>query len=176
MFENILPNIPYYYVTVSYEKGYEFLAYAKAGRVKDLWEYLYRIFGDWMNQGHTRFPENFLPDASRARQLVFYGRPYGLSLCHGANGAPAVVGVLNGIFGFSQSVQAPNEYTLRPELLHLQWVNGRIPVKEGYILLRLKANGESLIEISNGCMVKIFTKQSNKPTVLRKAGSYTFQL
>ena len=34
LFENILPNLPNYYEVVSYEKGYEFLAYAKAGRIK----------------------------------------------------------------------------------------------------------------------------------------------
>lgn len=34
LFENVLPNLPNYYEVVSYEKGYEFLAYAKAGRIK----------------------------------------------------------------------------------------------------------------------------------------------
>ncbi len=103
LFENVLPNLPNYYEVVSYEKGYEFLAYAKAGRIKELWDHIYGVFGDWMDQGHTRFPENFMMNASRARQLIFYNRPYGLSLCHGANGVPVVVGALNGLVGFSQS-------------------------------------------------------------------------
>ena len=68
LFENILPNLPNYYEVVSYEKGYEFLAYAKAGRIKELWDHIYGVFGDWMDQGHTRFPENFMMNASRARQ------------------------------------------------------------------------------------------------------------
>ena len=131
LFENILPNLPNYYEVVSYEKGYEFLAYAKAGRIKELWDHIYGVFGDWMDQGHTRFPENFMMNASRARQLVFYNRPYGLSLCHGANGVPVVVGALNGLIGFSQSSMKTNEYTIKPELLHLKWIHSRIPVKEG---------------------------------------------
>lgn len=114
LFENILPNLPNYYEVVSYEKGYEFLAYAKAGRIKELWDHIYGVFGDWMDQGHTRFPENFMMNASRARQLVFYNRPYGLSLCHGANGVPVVVGALNGLIGFSQSSMKTNEYTIKP--------------------------------------------------------------
>lgn len=134
LFENVLPNLPNYYEVVSYEKGYEFLAYAKAGRIKELWDHIYGVFGDWMDQGHTRFPENFMMNASRARQLVFYNRPYGLSLCHGANGVPVVVGALNGLIGFSQSSMKTNEYTIKPELLHLKWIHSRIPVKEGYIL------------------------------------------
>ena len=51
LFENILPNLPHYYTTVSYEKGSEFLEYANAGRVKELWDFMYRVFGDWMATG-----------------------------------------------------------------------------------------------------------------------------
>ena len=176
LFENILPNLPNYYEVVSYEKGYEFLAYAKAGRIKELWDHIYGVFGDWMDQGHTRFPENFMMNASRARQLVFYNRPYGLSLCHGANGVPVVVGALNGLIGFSQSSMKTNEYTIKPELLHLKWIHSRIPVKEGYIVLKLNAEGESTIDIPAGCTVRIIKKIGKKPLVLREQGWYSFRL
>ena len=176
LFENILPNLPNYYEVVSYEKGYEFLAYAKAGRIKELWDHIYGVFGDWMDQGHTRFPENFMMNASRARQLVFYNRPYGLSLCHGANGVPVVVGSLNGLIGFSQSSMKTNEYTIKPELLHLKWIHSRIPVKEGYIVLKLNAEGESTIDIPAGCTVRIIKKIGKKPLVLREQGGYSFRL
>lgn len=176
LFENILPNLPNYYEVVSYEKGYEFLAYAKAGRIKELWDHIYGVFGDWMDQGHTRFPENFMMNASRARQLVFYNRPYGLSLCHGANGVPVVVGALNGLIGFSQSSMKTNEYTIKPELLHLKWIHSRIPVKEGYIVLKLNAEGESAIDIPAGCTVRIIKKIGKKPLVLREQGGYSFRL
>ena len=176
LFENILPNLPNYYEVVSYEKGYEFLAYAKAGRIKELWDHIYGVFGDWMDQGHTRFPENFMMNASRARQLVIYNRPYGLSLCHGANGVPVVVGALNGLIGFSQSSMKTNEYTIKPELLHLKWIHSRIPVKEGYIVLKLNAEGESTIDIPAGCTVRIIKKIGKKPLVLREQGGYSFRL
>ena len=176
LFENILPNLPNYYEVVSYEKGYEFLAYAKAGRIKELWDHIYGVFGDWMDQGHTRFPENFMMNASRARQLVFYNRPYGLSLCHGANGVPVVVGALNGLIGFSQSSMKTNEYTIKPELLHLKWIHSRIPVKEGYIVLKLNAEGESTIDIPAGCTVRIIKKIGKKPLLLREQGGYSFRL
>ena len=176
LFENVLPNLPNYYEVVSYEKGYEFLAYAKAGRIKELWDHIYGVFGDWMDQGHTRFPENFMMNASRARQLVFYNRPYGLSLCHGANGVPVVVGALNGLIGFSQSSMKTNEYTIKPELLHLKWIHSRIPVKEGYIVLKLNAEGESTIDIPAGCTVRIIKKTGKKPLVLREQGGYSFRL
>lgn len=174
LFENVLPNLPNYYEVVSYEKGYEFLAYAKAGRIKELWDHIYGVFGDWMDQGHTRFPENFMMNASRARQLVFYNRPYGLSLCHGANGVPVVVGALNGLIGFSQSSMKTNEYTIKPELLHLKWIHSRIPVKEGYIVLKLNAEGESTIDIPAGCTVRIIKKDRKEATGTEKTGRVQF--
>ena len=176
LFENILPNLPNYYEVVSSEQGYAFLAYAKAGRITELWDHIYGVFGAWMDQGHTRFPENFMMNASRARQLVFYNRPYGLSLCHGANGVPVVVGALNGLIGFSQSSMKTNEYTIKPELLHLKWIHSRIPVKEGYIVLKLNAEGESTIDIPAGCTVRIIKKIGKKPLVLREQGGYSFRL
>ena len=176
LFENVLPNLPNYYEVVSYEKGYEFLAYAKALRLNELWDHIFGVFGDWMDLVHSRFPENFMMNASRARQLVFYNRPYGLSLCHGANGVPVVVGALNGLIGFSQSSMKTNEYTIKPELLHLKWIHSRIPVKEGYIVLKLNAEGESTIDIPAGCTVRIIKKTGKKPLVLRKQGGYSFRL
>lgn len=176
LFKNILPNIPYYYEDISFEKGYEMLAYAKANKIKELWSFIDRVFGDWMHQGHSRFPENFSPKASGEKQLTFYNRPYGLSLCHGANGVPVVVGVLNGLIGFSQSDKKTNEYTIRPELLHLQWINARIPIKEGYIKLKLKANGENEIEIPAGCIVNVINQDEQKTIRLREAGTYKFAL
>ncbi|MDO4165423.1 MAG: glycoside hydrolase [Bacteroides sp.] len=176
LFENILPSLPRYYEVVSYEKGYEYLAYAKAGRVSELWDGIYRVFGDWMDQGHTRFPENFMPNASRERQLKFYNRPYGLSLCHGANGVPVVVGALNGILGFAQSDTRTDEYTFRPDLMHLKRVDACIPVKEGSIRLKLRAEGECSIEVPAGCVVKVITPNGGKPLVCKKEGTYRFSL
>lgn len=132
-------------------------AYAKAGRIKELWDHIYGVFGDWMDQGHTRFPENFMMNASRARQLVFYNRPYGLSLCHGANGVPVVVGALNGLIGFSQSSMKTNEYTIKPELLHLKWIHSNSGKGRIYCL-ETECRGESTIDIPAGCTVRIIKR------------------
>lgn len=176
LFERVLPNIPYYFQDISYEKGYELLAYAKAGRVKEMWNVIDRVFGDWMKQGHTRFPENFSPKASKEEQLRFYGRPFGLSLCHGANGVPPIVGVLNGILGFSQPQEFGGDYIIRPELLELRWVNAKIPVKEGVIELKLKADGESEICLPAKCRIELVTQKGKKVQLLKKEGKHVFKL
>ena len=79
------------------------------------------VWGDWLQQGHTRFPENFSLDATVSQQLMFYDRPFGLSLCHGANGVPPIIVALYGIIGFSQDSEGESVYTIRPQLLHLDW-------------------------------------------------------
>jgi len=166
-----LSKIPYYRDDVSYEKGYEFLAYSKARKVTEMWDFLLDVFGDWLKQGHSRFPENFSYKMSRNEQLVFYGRPYGLSLCHVANGVPGVIAVLNGIAGFSQSTVNLNHYTIQPDLMDLDWANIEFPVKEGKIRLKLLKDGESEIEIPAGCTVDYVDKNKNKVT-FTKSGVY----
>ena len=167
LFES-LRNLPDYKANVSYEKGYEFLAYSKVRKVEQMWDFLFDVFGDWLDQGHTRFPENFKYLKSKNEQLVFYSRPFGLSLCHGANGVPGIVAVLNGIGGFSQSDSKPDQYTLQPDLIHLKWANMEFPVKEGKIKLQLKKEGVSTIEIPEGCRVDYIGRDGKKTTLTRK--------
>lgn len=166
-----LPEIPYYKDYVSFEKGYEFIAYSKARRVSEMWDFLFTVFGDWLEQGHTRFPENFSYRKSKDEQLVFYSRPYGLSLCHGANGVPGIVAVLNGIAGFSQSDTQLNHYTIQPDLMNLQWANIEFPVKEGKIKLKLLKEGVQQIEIPANCRVD-FIDKNGKKTSFTKEGTY----
>ncbi len=172
LYETVIPSIPRYKDNISYEKGYEALAYIKARRTKEFMQLLDEVWGDWLRQGYSRFPENFMVNADVTKQLMFYGRSFGLSLCHGANGAPPVVLAAYGIFGFSQSDKKLNEYTLTPDLLHLDWVKGRIPVKEGFIYISLNKNGHNEVEIPAGCQVTV--NYGGKTQVLKKAGKYSF--
>lgn len=155
LFTRILPSIPYYYEDISYDKGYEVLAYTKAGYVRECFSFLDRVFGDWIRQGHTRFPENFSPQGTPEEQLVFYRRPYGLSLCHGANGTPPVMAVLGGIFGFSQSLDKPHEYTLRPDLMDLEWATLSFPVAEGLIRVEVRRGGDVTVSAPEGVRITI---------------------
>ncbi len=167
----ILPQIPYYHDFVSFEKGYEFLAYSKARKVKEMWDFLIDVFGDWLEQGHSRFPENFSYKESKNEQLIFYRRPFGLSLAHGANGAPGVIAVLHGIAGFSQSETQLNHYTMQPDLINLEWANIEFPVKEGKIKLKLSLTGNSEIDIPPGCKVDVIDR-NNKKISFSEKGKY----
>lgn len=158
LFDNILPKLPHYYDDVSYEKGYDALAYTKAGKTRELFTLLDKVWGRWLDQGYIRYPENFMPEASLSEQQAFYGRPFGLSLCHGANGVPPVLAILKGIFGFS--VAEDGTYTFAPDLMDLQWAKGRIPTPHGYITITLNKDGSNAISAPKGCKYRITSPYS----------------
>lgn len=173
LYDEVIPGIPHYRDNISYEKGLEFFAYQKAGRLGQYLDLLDEVWGGWLREGYCRFPENFRIHGSRAEQLVFYGRPYGLSLCHGANGVPGVVAVLHGIFGFSNDGDATNAYTVRPQLVGMTHAEGRIPTAQGYIELSLQKDGTNSITIPAGCKVTV-TGADGSTKTLTKQGRYEF--
>ena len=158
LFEEVYPSIPNYLDNISYEKGYEAIAYAKAGYVENFINVLKEVWGGWLKKGHTRFPENFQIHESEATQLEFYHRPFGLSLCHGANGAPAITTIIYGLFGFHQKMDKPGEYTLTPHLGHLKYMKGYFTVKEGRISLEVKADGTCKVDAPENCKVKVISE------------------
>ncbi len=153
LFDKLLPTLPHYYSDVSYEKGYDALAFTKAGKTAQLYTLLDKVWGKWIDDGGVRYPENFYIGSSRSKQLTFYNRPYGMSLCHGANGVPPVIFVLRGIFGFQ--VKGNGSYTLSPNLINMNWAKGRIPVKEGYIEVELQKGKAPVVRAPKGCSVKV---------------------
>lgn len=167
-----LPAIPGYLEGASFEKGYESLAYVRAGRSRELYALLERIWGHWLDEGGVRFPENFTISASWEEQLSFYGRPFGLSLCHGANGVPPVVLALNGVFGFSQ--EDVHVFRLKPDLMDLCWANGRIPVGNAFIELDLKTEGQSLISIPEGIHVYFISRDGKQQLLYPGTHQFTY--
>ena len=114
LFRNVLPRLPRYYTDISYEKGYELLAYQKAGRAADFYaNFLLGAWKDWLDQGHTSFPEQFNVGLEKREQLCFYGRPFGRSLCHGTNGMVPVLFALRSALG-CQEGERPGEHAFTP--------------------------------------------------------------
>ena len=158
LFEEVYPSIPDYFGDVSFEKGYEAIAFAKAGYMPEFIDIMKRIFGVWLDKGHTRFPENFMVGESEAKQLEFYGRPFGLSLCHGANGVAPVCAVVYGLFGFSQDMEHPGEYTVSPRLYNLKYMKGYFPVKEGRITIQVTKDGKVQVDAPDNCTVRVLDR------------------
>ena len=60
---------------------------------------------------------------------------------------------LYGIIGFSQDSEGESVYTIRPQLLHLDWARARIPVKEGFIDVYISKTGQYDVSYPKGCKV-----------------------
>ena len=155
LFEEVYPSIPDYFGDVSFEKGYEAIAFAKAGYMSEFMDIMKKIFGVWLEKGHIRFPENFMVNESEAKQLEFYDRPFGLSLCHGANGVAPVCAVVYGLFGFRQDMDHPGEYTVSPRLFNLKYMKGYFPVKEGRISIQVTEEGKVQVDAPDNCTVRV---------------------
>lgn len=152
LFDKVIPSIDKYKTNISYEKGYEALVYQKAGRMEDYYHLISDVWGDWLKQGNIRFPENFSWGASFKKQHEFYGRPFGLSLCHGANGVPPIMLALRGIYGFDQKTSG--QYTLNPNLMDLEYAAGKIPIQDGFIEIELHKNSPSWIVVSDNVNIE----------------------
>lgn len=155
LFEEVYPSIPDYFGDVSFEKGYEAIAFAKAGYTPEFIDIMKKIFGVWLDKGHTRFPENFMVGESEAKQIEFYERPFGLSLCHGANGVAPICAVVYGLFGFRQDMEHPGEYTVSPRLFNLKYMKGYFPVKEGRITIEVTEDGNVQVDAPDNCTVRV---------------------
>lgn len=154
LFEKVLPDIPLYYEDISIEKGYEMLAYIKAGRTKEAFDFVRKFWGQWLDEGHTRFPENLSPTASPADKLKFYGRPFGLSLCHASFGAPPIIVAVRGLCGFRETAN-PDEYVLEPNLAGLKWIEGEIPLKQGILKYRFEEGGKFDVSLPKGATAAV---------------------
>ena len=105
---------------------------------------------------------------SYQKQLEFYSRPFGLSLCHGANGVPPIATALYGVLGFQQN--SLDEYTLTPDLIGMSYASGRIPVSQGYIEVDYQAGKNAKVTVLAVCTVTVnFEGRTAKYT---KPGTY----
>ncbi|MBO5760850.1 MAG: hypothetical protein J6S53_04835 [Lentisphaeria bacterium] len=81
---NELPKVGTPYMSV-----FEVMALFKGGMTKEAFEKFDAIWGGMLKEGATTFWEGFDPDHKGEEHYVFYGRPYGKSLCHAWGAGPA---------------------------------------------------------------------------------------
>lgn len=156
LFDEILPAIPRYETDISYEKGYELLAYVKVGRAGLFRErFLDGAWRDWLDQGHTSFPEHFSMGLPESEQIRFYGRPFGRSLCHGTNGMVPVLYVLRGALGFREG-ERDGEYFFTPDFTgKATRYDAKLRVREGWISIVAEKGRKAKVEAPEGVFVLV---------------------
>ena len=75
-------------VGTPYVSAYEAMALIKCGRKDDAKALVEKVWGSMLDAGATSVWEGFNPEEKGDERWLFYGRPFGKSLCHAWSAAP----------------------------------------------------------------------------------------
>lgn len=175
LFARVLDNLAVRPAHWSIGQQWEFLAYAKAGRIDSLLNRLRSIWGDILKRGYTRFWEDIRPSDNPLRQFALYGFPFGNSLCHGWAGAAPLLALMRGVLGIWPKQGGYAECEIRPRLDSLKWVKGSVPTPTGKITLELVQQKGGTLTLPAGVFAQLsgYLDQEGKNSLL---GPGTFTL
>lgn len=134
-------------ITTPYMRFYELEALCRMGMQAQVTEEIRSYWGGMISEGATSFWEKYNPEDSGTQHLSMYGRPYGKSLCH-AWGASPVYLLGRYYLGVEPVKPGYEEYTVRPALGSLEWMEGDVPTPFGKI--HVKMDGREVCVRSDG--------------------------
>lgn len=129
---------------------WEFLACIQAGRFDRVLAELRRLWGWMLAQGYSRFIEDIRPAESEPENLMFYNRPYALSLNHGWSGAAAVSALMRGTLGLRVVEPGYRLVELQPNWTAFEWVKLTLPVPQGVIELDYRQSRGATLSLPEG--------------------------
>ena len=119
-------------ITTPYMRFYELETLCMDGMQTQVLREMRDYWGGMLKEGATTFWEKYVPSESGAQHLAMYGRPYGKSLCH-AWGASPVYLLGKYYLGVEPTRAGYEEYTVKPSLGGLTWIEGDVPTPFGKI-------------------------------------------
>lgn len=156
-------------ITTPYMRFYELEALCALGEQELVMKEMKAYWGGMLKEGATSFWEKYTPEEHGTEKLAMYGRPYGKSLCH-AWGASPIYLLGRYYLGVQPVKPGYEEYTVKPMLGGLEWMEGNIPTPFGTISVKMdKASvtvksdggkgtlivGEKHVEIPAGQEIKV---------------------
>lgn len=177
IFDRVLDNPEREKLSLSLNQLFEGLVYAKAQRLESFLNRLKKVWGDILNEGYTRFPEDIRPWQNPDERLELYGRPYANSLCHVWAGATPVLALSRGVLGILPIGCGYSECIINPQMANLDWINGEIPVPSGKISLQLhKKEGGILTLPPKVNAILVGSKAENGKIKLAGPGTFHFKI
>lgn len=163
MFARVLDNPGRRAPNLSIGQPWEFLAYAKAGRIQESLARLRTAWGGLLDRGYTRFPEDIRVHDTPEQQLVMYRRPFGNSLCHAWAGAAPVLGLVRGVLGIWPTEGGYRRCRIAPRLGGLEWARGSVPAPSGDIRVEIDAHGAH-VELPEGVTADVTSGKTRSLT------------
>lgn len=111
---------------------YELEALCMLGEYRHVLKEIRDYWGGMLNLGATSFWEKYNPDETGTEHLAMYGRPFGKSLCH-AWGASPIYLLGKYYLGVKPEKEGYKEFSIRPVLGDLKWMEGSVPTPKGDI-------------------------------------------
>lgn len=129
---NVLLNTDALKITTPYMRFYELEALCVLGKHDYVLNEIRSYWGGMLDLGATSFWEKYNPEEKDTEYLSMYGRPYGRSLCH-AWGASPIYLLGKYYLGVKPESQGYKEFSIRPVLGALEWMEGSVPTPNGDI-------------------------------------------
>ncbi|MDR1722834.1 MAG: alpha-rhamnosidase [Tannerella sp.] len=146
--QNVLLNPEALKITTPYMRFYELESLCMLGEHKYVLDQVRDYWGGMLRLGATSFWEKYNPEESGAKHYAMYGRPYGKSLCHAWGASPLY---LLGKYYLGVKPEKPGykEFSIRPVLADLKWIEGTVPTPHGNIKVYMDKK-QIKIEASEG--------------------------
>ena len=140
-------------ITTPYMRFYELEALCMMGLQERVLDEIRNYWGGMLREGATTFWEKYNPAEHGTEHLAMYGRPYGKSLCHAWGASPLYL--LGRYFlGVEPVKPGYEEYTVRPVLAGLQWMEGTVPTPFGSVSVSLRDGRVSVVSTGgNGTLI-----------------------
>ncbi|WP_370479467.1 alpha-L-rhamnosidase-related protein [Tamlana flava] len=175
--EKVLLNDNILQITTPYMRFYELEALCAMGEQEFVLDEIRDYWGGMMDLGATSFWEKYDPNQSGTEHLAMYGRPYGKSLCH-AWGASPIYLFGRYYLGVEPTTPGYSNYTIKPNLGGLKWMEGKVPTPNGSVNLYCSAQ-EIKVVASEGkgtLIIKSKTKPSTNFGNIESLGNDKYQL
>lgn len=130
--KNVLLNPDALKITTPYMRFYELEALCALGEQQYVLKEIRNYWGGMLDLGATSFWEKYNPAETGTEHLAMYGRPFGKSLCH-AWGASPIYLLGKYYLGVKPEKEGYKEFSIKPVLGDLQWMEGTVPTPDGEI-------------------------------------------
>ena len=188
--KNVLLNPDALKITTPYMRFYELEALCNLGEHQYVMEEMRNYWGGMLDLGATSFWEKYNPNERGTEHLAMYGRPFGKSLCH-AWGASPIYLLGKCYLGIKPEKEGYKEFSIRPVLSDLEWMEGTVPTPNGEIklyvdkkqikVIALEGEGYLYFESksepkTNAGMIELIEKNNYKLKINSNVGEYIVRL
>ncbi len=157
--KSVLENDSILKISTPYMRFYELESLCALGEQSMVTKEMKAYWGGMLKLGATSFWEKYNPEDQGSKHYAMYGRPFGKSLCH-AWGASPIYLLGKYYLGVKPVKPGYSEFSVRPSLGGLKWMEGTVPTPKGNIHIYMNSSFIK-VKADQGEGYLIFKSKSN---------------